>query len=640
MFRGKPQDPGAATGGAAVAPPPTAQLTPREVAVLDCTASTARIKCSLPVFSTSSGDPVDVRVLIRPARLWRDFRAANAADESEIRRLGMKYNQENARRMAEQASKPATNEQDKSRQAMERMRFFQEHTESLRVHQTAISERSAAFARKCRALLPPPAGFYASPDEEAKFPSAEWFACAAGSAGFIPLTRDDWSNADQGTTVRGAAETFTITLSSLASNTYFEVVVQARRRGAAAPSGTADDPVWSSLSDPAKSFFTPPALWQTNLEGAGLRTLIDVFNENGLSNMESWLDLLARPDRLLELNIDPTAEAQLRAILSREGVVTPEERAQLDKDREELTAVVARLVQEQGAAPAKDHAKFQVGDAVVDRKTGKRFGVVAEVSGGADGPLGVRWLVGTHDPANAPISRGVPAKDLSAGKFDFFMSHAQMDAQNQVAHLSVLLREAGATAWVDMDSERLEARDMVRGVANSGTFLLYLTRNYLNRYFCRLEFSVAKAMKKDVVVVFEPDERHGGAGDYVALVNQVTKKYPEFKDALLGVEAIPMARRAFQRRTVVEEVMKRAGVQPTQGGGAAAGGSMSRSGSITALVGLGGGGGGAGKDAAEELRRLIVDMQMELNDLKAENQELWAAVRAGAAQAQQRGPEQ
>jgi hypothetical protein len=61
------------------------------------------------------------------------------------------------------------------------------------------------------------------------------------------------------------------------------------------------------------------------------------------------------------------------------------------------------------------------------------------------------------------------------------------------------------------------------------------------------------------MVIWEADPRHGGAADYVQLVNTATRKYPEFRNYLLGTEALPMARRAFQRRALMEEVAKRLG---------------------------------------------------------------------------------
>ena len=105
-----------------------------------------------------------------------------------------------------------------------------------------------------------------------------------------------------------------------------------------------------------------------------------------------------------------------------------------------------------------------------------------------------------------------------------------------------------------MDAERLEVGDMCRGIAKSGYFLLYLTKRYFSRWFCRLEASVecacihaenhsklsyvqpacfvfwtqvAKALGKELVVVYESDPRHHGNADYLQLAREATKKYPQ-----------------------------------------------------------------------------------------------------------------
>ncbi len=82
-----------------------------------------------------------------------------------------------------------------------------------------------------------------------------------------------------------------------------------------------------------------------------------------------------------------------------------------------------------------------------------------------------------------------------------------------------------------MEAERLEVADMVRGVWNSRFFLVFLTKSYLTRWFCRLEATVARRLNRPLVVVYESDARHGGEPDYGKLVESCCgKKYPEYKD--------------------------------------------------------------------------------------------------------------
>jgi len=213
----------------------------------------------------------------------------------------------------------------------------------------------------------------------------------------------------------------------------------------------------------------------------------------------------------------------------------------------------------------------------------------------------------------------VDVKTLTLSQWGMILSHAQHEAANQVAHLSVLLKERQVNAWLDMDAERLEARDMVRAIRNSKIFLLYLTKSYFTRYFCRLEASCARLLEKRVVIVYESDPRHGGMSDYVELVNEATVKRgygSQWRDFLLNIEAIPMARRGFQRRAVIDEILKRSNLLaeaapiPSQ---------KSATSSSTS-------GGAAGGVVEAELRRQVVDLQMAVNDLRGENESLWKAI--------------
>jgi len=136
--------------------------------------------------------------------------------------------------------------------------------------------------------------------------------------------------------------------------------------------------------------------------------------------------------------------------------VTPAEQERLEKEKVQLAKMVDELVLQYQATVSK----ILVGDGVVEKAKPKvkRFGVVVETID--NDTVAVRWESGSgaNDPANNPIVRGVKISTLALANYNFFLSHAQAEAQNQVAHLSVLLRDKGAQVWFDMDSERLEAR--------------------------------------------------------------------------------------------------------------------------------------------------------------------------------------
>eukprot|EP00975_Prorocentrum_lima_P009217 1963097-Prorocentrum_lima.AAC.1 len=93
----------------------------------------------------------------------------------------------------------------------------------------------------------------------------------------------------------------------------------------------------------------------------------------------------------------------------------------------------------------------------------------------------------------------------------------------------------------------------------SNFFCLYLTEHYFERWFCRMEACFARRKGKQLLVVFEADPRHGGDPDYVRLVDRATAKYRGFRDWILSTEAIPMARRRFQRKAMISEILRRIG---------------------------------------------------------------------------------
>ena len=206
------------------------------------------------------------------------------------------------------------------------------------------------------------------------------------------------------------------------------------------------------------------------------------------------------------------------------------------------------------------------------------------------------------------IAEYCAAHELVLAPRALFISHAQGEAQNQCLALAMLMSSAGVSAWYDMDAERLAVEDMCRGVATSRFFLIYLTKSYLTRWFCRLEAQVARKLGKELIVVYESDPRHGGNANFIQLVNDATKLYPEWREYLCATEAIPMARRLYQRKAVVAEIARRAGVDAPV---------LLRTASSVAE-----------ENAAEitDLRSEVGELRSEVGELRQENKDLWSAI--------------
>uniref|UniRef100_A0A7S2WIR9 TIR domain-containing protein n=1 Tax=Mucochytrium quahogii TaxID=96639 RepID=A0A7S2WIR9_9STRA len=282
--------------------------------------------------------------------------------------------------------------------------------------------------------------------------------------------------------------------------------------------------------------------WVIVLEQNGLSSLTGLFLRQRLTSYEAWAQIVDNKQALEKYGIDQHSAAKLGKILAKRGFITADEKRSLEKQREGLLVTVRELISE---APKG----FYRGQLVTSEHDS---GVVVKVD---KNHLMVRF--GKND---AP--ERVAKEDVKPGKWNLFLSHAQLEAQNQVSNLHMLLWEKGIRSWYDMDAEELHTCDMFNGVKDADFFCVYLTKSYCERYFCRLEASVAMQLKKKLLVVYESDPRHGGTSDYVELVNMATHKYPEYRDWLLSTEAMPMARRVFQRKGMIQELCTRCGVVP------------------------------------------------------------------------------
>jgi len=294
---------------------------------------------------------------------------------------------------------------------------------------------------------------------------------------------------------------------------------------------------------------TNKASWAIALEQAGLSSLVEAMEANQLISFDRIASVVDNEAELRRLEIDDSTARKLSELIARRGFVTQVERERLQNEKEELAVQVNALNEEL----KRDKAQFYIGQ-LVESVKGKKKHVVLGVTD--DAALQMRRF---DMSATEAVYSAKPA-DVRPLQWQLFLSHSQRDAANQVQNLHILLKEAGVASWYDMDAEKLEAIDMIRGIRDSKVFCVYLTEMYFTRYFCRLESTFAKESGKPVLIIYEPDFRHGG-GAYTDLVDRATNRYPEFREWLLSTEAIPMARRAFQRQAMIQEILKRLGVK-------------------------------------------------------------------------------
>ncbi len=163
----------------------------------------------------------------------------------------------------------------------------------------------------------------------------------------------------------------------------------------------------------------------------------------------------------------------------------------------------------------------------------------------------------TAAPA-APLTRTFAVKDMSARKFDFFINHCQASGQDQCRSLCMLLQQAGASVWYDMQAQDLTAQGMEEGVSESRNLLVFLSDDCFGRPFCNAEQRWGKLYGCSIVGVVEKDSRHGPAD----FGKEKERAPADLKHLLDEVEFIEYRRRDFEAAAMVQELLRRGGVVP------------------------------------------------------------------------------
>ena len=163
----------------------------------------------------------------------------------------------------------------------------------------------------------------------------------------------------------------------------------------------------------------------------------------------------------------------------------------------------------------------------------------------------------TAAPA-APLTRTFAVKDMSARKFDFFINHCQASGQDQCRSLCMLLQQAGASVWYDMQAQDLTAQGMEEGVSESRNLLVFLSDDCFGRPFCNAEQRWGKLYGCNIVGVVEKDSRHGPAD----FGKEKERAPADLKHLLDEVEFIEYRRRDFEAAAMVQELLRRGGVVP------------------------------------------------------------------------------
>jgi hypothetical protein len=105
-------------------------------------------------------------------------------------------------------------------------------------------------------------------------------------------------------------------------------------------------------------------------------------------------------------------------------------------------------------------------------------------------------------------------------RWDYFISHYQLNAQLQARALHGALAARGKRAWLDQD-EVPNVPGVIEGVTGSACFIMLLTRGALRRDFCLVELRKAIELGKPIILLRETNAtlpkhvvpvEHGGDG--------------------------------------------------------------------------------------------------------------------------------
>ena len=156
---------------------------------------------------------------------------------------------------------------------------------------------------------------------------------------------------------------------------------------------------------------------------------------------------------------------------------------------------------------------------------------------------------------------------LHGRKIDVFLSHIQRTGQDQIGEISQNLQSRECVdritqktrkveVWHDMEAKNLTAVGMEAGVAQSAAFVIFLSKGYMSRPFCRKECRWAKRYNLKFIGIVEHEEDHGQA----TFADEIKSAPADLKDIFDEIEFIHYHRREPFKECMMKEVLKQAGV--------------------------------------------------------------------------------
>ena len=88
-----------------------------------------------------------------------------------------------------------------------------------------------------------------------------------------------------------------------------------------------------------------------------------------------------------------------------------------------------------------------------------------------------------------------------------FISHYQKEGNGEAVRVAQALQNLGGSVWLDMYEDDLTLEGMREGVQNANVFILILTSQALERWYCQQEIIKALNLGKPIFILYEQDRR-------------------------------------------------------------------------------------------------------------------------------------
>ena len=133
-------------------------------------------------------------------------------------------------------------------------------------------------------------------------------------------------------------------------------------------------------------------------------------------------------------------------------------------------------------------------------------------------------------------------------------SHSQQDARDSVGLITQSLKEKNIKIWWDMD-QKVSMDGMLKGIENSKTILVFLTKTYFTRQWCRWELFCALVMEKPVIFVHENRFEKAFSFNPKVYLQGVPKDWHEIVQTLVKeTVSIEYETVGHQREAMMEEI--------------------------------------------------------------------------------------